>query len=177
MSASEISRKDVDEILRLIESAEHVAEFRIKYGDVEINVSRLGEFGGAPLGNATSSASTPIIQGALSMPSAASESRPGATATAMPQTPAGGAAAVDAGLAVVRAPMVGTFYRAPSPGANPFVEIGSRVQVDTVVGIIEVMKLMNSLPAGVSGTVQQILVSDSQPVGFGDPLIVIKPDA
>lgn len=73
--------------------------------------------------------------------------------------------------------MVGTFYRAAAPGAAPFVEVGSRVQPDTVVGIIEVMKLMNSLAAGAAGTVQRILVSDSQPVGFGDVLIVIDPDA
>ncbi len=175
MSASELSRKDVDEILRLVESAEHVTEFRMRYGDMEINVSRLPTTVGAGAGSAAFVPST-VMQGAFSPPTASNEVRLGEMTGSRPEAPSG-VATFDAGLTVIRAPMVGTFYRAPSPGAKPFVDIGSRVQADTIVGIIEVMKLMNSLPAGVAGTVQQILVSDSQPVGFGEQLIVIKPDA
>ena len=72
--------------------------------------------------------------------------------------------------------MVGTFYRAPSPGAAPFIEIGDRVQPDTVVCIIEVMKLMNTIHAEAAGTVREIRVENSQPVEFGQVLIVIEPD-
>lgn len=66
------------------------------------------------------------------------------------------------GLRSVHAPLLGTFYRAPRPGAPPFVEVGSHVDADTVVGIIETMKLMNSVCAGVRGTVAEILIADAQ---------------
>ena len=70
--------------------------------------------------------------------------------------------------------MVGTFYRAPEPGAKPFVDVGQKVTPETTVCIIEVMKLMNSVTAGVRGTVLQILVGDSQPVELGQALVVIE---
>jgi acetyl-CoA carboxylase biotin carboxyl carrier protein len=71
--------------------------------------------------------------------------------------------------------MVGTFYRAPQPGAPPFVEPGQSVDRDTVVCIIEVMKLMNSIPANARGTVTRILVDDAAAVEAGQPLIVLAP--
>jgi len=73
--------------------------------------------------------------------------------------------------------MVGTFYRAPEPGAPPFVEVGQQVEPDTVVCIIEVMKLMNSIPAGTRGTVLHILVAEAAPVEAGQALIVLQPAA
>ena len=73
--------------------------------------------------------------------------------------------------------MVGTFYRAPEPGAKPFVEVGQSVEPGAIVCIVEVMKLMNSVAAGVHGTVLQVLVSDAAPVQAGQPLIVLQPDA
>lgn len=75
----------------------------------------------------------------------------------------------------VKSPMVGTFYRAPEPGAHPFVEVGSRVTADSIVGIVEVMKLMNSIPAGQAGVVTHILVNDGEPVEYGEALVVIEP--
>ncbi len=75
----------------------------------------------------------------------------------------------------MRSPTVGTFYRAPLPGAEPFVQPGQRVEADTIVCIIEVMKLMNSIPAGCAGTVTHVLVGDAEPVEYGQPLIVIDP--
>jgi acetyl-CoA carboxylase biotin carboxyl carrier protein len=81
------------------------------------------------------------------------------------------------GSIVIRAPMIGTFYRAPEPAARPFVEIGQSVDVDTIVCIIEVMKLMNSISAETRGTVVQILVADGAPVETGQPLIVLRPEA
>jgi acetyl-CoA carboxylase biotin carboxyl carrier protein len=71
--------------------------------------------------------------------------------------------------------MVGTFYRAPQPGAPPFVEVGHAVTPDAVVCIIEVMKLLNSIPAGAEGTVTHILVEDAAAVETGQPLIVLEP--
>jgi acetyl-CoA carboxylase biotin carboxyl carrier protein len=81
------------------------------------------------------------------------------------------------GTALVRAPMVGTFYRAPAPGAPPFVEPGSRVSPDSIVCIIEVMKLLNSISAGVAGVVTHVLVDNAEPVEYGQPLIAIEPAA
>jgi acetyl-CoA carboxylase biotin carboxyl carrier protein len=79
-----------------------------------------------------------------------------------PDPPAAGPPAVRDGLFEVRAQLLGTFYRAPRPGAAPFVEVGSVVGEDTVVGIIETMKLMNSVPAGVVGTVVEICVANAE---------------
>ena len=74
----------------------------------------------------------------------------------------------------VKSPMVGTAYRAPEPGAAPFVEIGSRVSQGQTLLIIEAMKTMNHIPAPRSGTVTQLFVENGQPVEFGEPLVIIE---
>lgn len=75
----------------------------------------------------------------------------------------------------IKAPMVGTFYRAPSPGAKPFVEIGDVIKSGDVVCIIEAMKLMNEIKAEVGGKVSKILVENGEPIEFGQPLLIIEP--
>ena len=92
---------------------------------------------------------------------------------------AGGAARVedeDGELVVVRAPLPGTFYRAPRPGAAPFVEVGSHVGADTVIGIVETMKLMNSVPAGVAGVVAEFCVANAEFAAQGAALLRIRAD-
>ena len=74
----------------------------------------------------------------------------------------------------VNSPMVGTFYRAPSPGAKPFVDVGSRVKAGDTVCIIEAMKLLNEIEAETDGVIREILVENGQPVEFGQPLFVIS---
>jgi acetyl-CoA carboxylase biotin carboxyl carrier protein len=76
----------------------------------------------------------------------------------------------------VRAPLPGKFYRAPRPGAAPFVQVGSRVDRDTVVGIVETMKLMNSVTAGVDGTVAEICLENAEFVANGATLLRIRAD-
>lgn len=83
-------------------------------------------------------------------------------------------APADPGLHPVTSPLLGTFYRAPKPGAPPFVEVGSVVDEDTVVAIIEVMKLMNTVRAGVRGTVTEILVGDGMLVEYEQPLVHVR---
>src|SRR5262245_30219272 len=78
-------------------------------------------------------------------------------------------------LHIVAAPMLGTFYRAEAPGAPPFVDEGHRVEPDTVVCLIEVMKMMNSIPAGVAGTVVEVCAENAQPVEYGTPLFRVRP--
>lgn len=90
---------------------------------------------------------------------------------------AGGQAGdAEVGLVAVRAPLPGTFYRAPRPGAAPFVEVGSRVNADTVIGIVETMKLMNSVSAGVAGAVAQICVANAEFAAQGATLLLIRAD-
>ncbi len=96
-------------------------------------------------------------------------------AEAAPGTPLPGAEERD-GLRAVRAPLPGTFYRAPMPGAPPFVDVGSRVEPDTVVGIVETMKLMNSVAAGVSGTVAEILLANAEFTERDTALMWIRED-
>jgi acetyl-CoA carboxylase biotin carboxyl carrier protein len=80
----------------------------------------------------------------------------------------------DAALDEIVAPMVGTFYRALTPDADPFVNVGDRVEVGEVLCIIEAMKLMNEIEADRSGVIKRILVQDSQPVEFGQPLFLVE---
>jgi acetyl-CoA carboxylase biotin carboxyl carrier protein len=77
---------------------------------------------------------------------------------------------------VVSAPMLGTFYRAEAPGAAPFVDVGARVEPDTVVCLIEVMKMMNSIPAGVSGTIAEVVAQNGELVEYGEALFRVEPD-
>ena len=79
------------------------------------------------------------------------------------------------GLLEIPSPLLGIFHHAPKPGAPPFVEIGSKVDQETVVGIIEVMKLMNSVRAGVKGEVLEILVENGSAVEYGEPLMRVRP--
>jgi acetyl-CoA carboxylase biotin carboxyl carrier protein len=79
--------------------------------------------------------------------------------------------------AAIEAPMLGVFYRAESPNDPPFVQEGDRVEADTVVCLIEVMKLMNHIPAGVAGTVVEVLADNAALVEFGQPLFRVAPDA
>jgi len=115
----------------------------------------------------------------LPAPAAPARPRPAAPepARAAPAPSARVAVTVPQGVVAVRAPMVGTFYRAPAPGAPPFVEVGSVVKETDTVGILEVMKLMNSIAAGVRGRVVRVCVENATLVEFGQPLILIAPDA
>ncbi len=92
----------------------------------------------------------------------------------VPALPAAQAASPDPGLQDLPAPLLGTFYRAPKPGAPPFVEVGSPVDADTIVGIIEVMKLMNTVRAGIRGTVAEILVADGVLAEYGETLMRVR---
>jgi len=102
-----------------------------------------------------------------------------APAPAAMGAPAGGSAVGDdgnlpPGVQVVESPMVGTFYRSSSPDTDPFVEVGSKIDDESVVCIVEAMKVMNEIKAELRGTIQEILVSDGEPVEFGQPLFLVS---
>jgi acetyl-CoA carboxylase biotin carboxyl carrier protein len=81
------------------------------------------------------------------------------------------------GLVTIESPMLGTFYRAEAPGATPFVEVGAQVEPETVVGIIEVMKMMNSVHAGVAGTIVEVCAENAEPVEYGAALFRVEAHA
>ena len=96
-------------------------------------------------------------------------------AAAAPAPVADAAPAADEGLVEITSPMVGTFYAAPSPDADVFVQAGAEVTVDSVVCIVEAMKVMNEIKADVKGTIKKVLVDNASPVQFGQPLFLVDP--
>lgn len=108
---------------------------------------------------------------AVSTPAPPSSSAASSTTSAMAATPAPDK---DADLQIITSPIVGTFYRAASPTSDPFVKPGSSIEADTVVCIIEAMKLMNEIPAEISGTIEKVFVENAQPVEYGQPLFGVR---
>lgn len=155
------SYQDLLQIVDLIKTSSRFSEFHIKVGEMELDIRRA----------ASAAAATPPP--ATAAPPASLDAGQASAVLAEPHR--GSALAYPAGSLLVKSPMVGSFYRAPEPGARPFVEVGSAVGPDTVVGIVEVMKLMNSIPAAHHGVVTHILVGDGEPVQYGQVLIVVEP--
>ena len=155
MSAAEKSGDlyNVKKLRRLIElMKEHdLSEIDLKEADHHVRIKRGGEF------IATHSAPVPQAAG-----------RPAAAAAVPPP-------AADAGMLVIKSPMVGTFYKASGPDSAPFAKVGDRIGPEKTVCIIEAMKVFNEIPAGVSGQIVAILVENGAPVEFGQPLIKVDP--
>jgi len=159
-----LSDDDVREILRIIDESQ-LDELRIDMPGFQLHVRR----GGAPL-PAAEPPRAPEPPPAPRDAGARAEPRPAAPATPPAHVGANGAATIDA-------PMLGTFYRASAPGEQPFVDVGAKVGPDTVVCLIEVMKMMNSITAGVAGTVVEVCAENAQLVEYGEPLFRVQPDA
>ncbi|HZB31642.1 MAG TPA: biotin/lipoyl-containing protein [Streptosporangiaceae bacterium] len=158
---------DVRDILRLLDSLPY-AELRLETDSFRLWLRRTGD---GEWTRATQVLSPPAEVGpAAAAEPAAAPAPPAAADTADRAGPA------REGLLEVRAPLLGTFYRAPRPGAEPFVEVGSAVVEDTVVGIIETMKLMNSVPAGVRGTVVEICVANVEFAERDAVLMLVVPE-
>jgi acetyl-CoA carboxylase biotin carboxyl carrier protein len=153
---------DVREILRLIDESD-LDELRIETAEFRLHVVR-GEAAVPP-----PEAAVPPPEAAVPPPEAAAPAQ-SAPARAERAAPAGNGASA----ATIVAPMPGTFYRSEGPGMAPFVEVGAQVEPDTVVCIIEIMKMMNSVPAGVSGTIVEVCAEDAQLVGDGEPLFRVR---
>jgi acetyl-CoA carboxylase biotin carboxyl carrier protein len=168
LSNTAFSYQDLLQIVDLIKTSAQFNEFHLKVGDIELDIRR-GEPAArpAPAAHAAPAPATRIPT------SATPAAPPPPAAVAEPHRSA--ALAYPAGSVLVKSPMVGTFYRSPEPGAHPFVEVGARVTAESIVGIVEVMKLMNSIPAGQAGVVIHLLVADGEPVEYGQVLLVIEP--
>jgi len=174
--------KELKAIVDWVNLTEDVRELSIRYGDVELFVSR-NRNSSAPAAPAAAPAlaAAPAPVAALPAPAPAPAAAPALEPAASASAPAAPAPASSDGLAadevIVKAPMVGTFYAAPKPGDPPFVEVGRRVEPGTVLCIVEVMKLMNNIEATETGVVTRILVENNQTVEYGQPMMVIKRDA
>ena len=153
---------DIRKVKKLIELLEEsgIAEIEIREGEETVRISRYGQAG------------APMMMQAPMMQHAPAPAAPAPIIPAPAAAPAA-APAVPAGH-TVDSPMVGTFYRAASPGAKSFVEVGQRVNVGDTLCIIEAMKMLNQIEADKAGTVAAILVENGQPVEFGQPLLVIE---
>ena len=151
--------KDIKAIIDLMKK-NSVTEFELEKQDFKIRLKR-GSNGGAPvayddapaLAYATPSAAVPAPSAAPAVPA-----------------PAPASSEVE-----IKSPMIGTFYRAPSPESAPYVEVGTEVSPETVVCIIEAMKVMNEIKAEAKGVITQVLVENAKPVEFGQPLFKIRP--
>jgi acetyl-CoA carboxylase biotin carboxyl carrier protein len=148
--------EDVQDIVSLLDSLGH-DEFELRTSELHVTVRRAGRDGWTQESHV------------LSAPNVVATDMVGAdNAMVDPVRP---------GLTGIRAPLPGTFYRAPKPGADPYVEVGSRVEEDTVVGLLETMKLFTSVHANVRGEVVEFLIDDAEPADQDGILILVRPDA
>jgi len=150
---------DISQIRKLIRllQASDVTEIEVTEGDQTVRISRREHVVAAPQVQAV--AASPVAAPAQAMPAA----------TPIP------AAAEDQGEHIVKSPMVGTFYRSPSPEADAFVTEGAKVKKGDILCIIEAMKLMNEIEAEYDGVVEEILVDNASPLEYGQPMFVIAP--
>ena len=149
-----LTDEDVAEILRIIDATD-VDELRLERDGLSLYVARNG------------------VEASVAPPAPAAPAERQAPA---PEPPAPATPPPD-GLTTIDSPMLGTFYRADAPGRPPFVEVGSTVEPGTVVAIIEVMKMMNSIEAGVAGTIEEVCAANAELVEQGQPLFGVRPRA
>ncbi len=162
----ELSADDVRDILQLLDGLPY-RELTLETASFRLSLRRTADGGWT---QATEVLAEPTGSAVLAEPTGSAG--PG---HAPPATEEPAAEPAAAGLIDVRAPLLGTFYRAPRPGAPPFVIVGSEVEPDSVVCIIETMKLMNSVTSGVAGTVAEILAENAQFAGQGAVLMRVRP--
>jgi acetyl-CoA carboxylase biotin carboxyl carrier protein len=153
--------KDLRELIEFLKQYQ-VAEFDLDRGDIKIRLK---------FTQAVPSPGIADLARLASVPAAAMATVPPAAETAAPEPPAD----PDAGLHIVKSPIVGTFYGSPSPGAAPFVSPGDRVEKGQVICIVEAMKLMNEIESDAAGEIVKCYISNGQPIEFGQPLFSIRP--
>jgi acetyl-CoA carboxylase biotin carboxyl carrier protein len=150
-----LTAADVAEIMRLVEQSKF-DELSLEIDGIKMTLRRGG-------------ASGEIVR-------SVTQSEPKVAPVARAAAPSAAAGLGDANLTDITSPMLGTFYRAPKPGSAPFVDVGSAVDEDSVIAIIEVMKLMNTVRAGAKGVITQILPADETLVEFGEVLMRMRKD-
>ena len=178
--------EDVEKLLAIIDDS-HFTEINLQVGDVQLFARKGGGESDRPTANGASEwspdAATEAGAAVLPAPEAAEPVTPTAPALNPPApdaagtTPSGPAAASEDEGLLVRAPMLGVFYRAPAPGSEPFAVEGQEVSAHDTLASIEVMKLFSSIPAGIDGTLVRFLVENGALVEYNQPLAVVRPHA
>lgn len=153
---------EIKELIKMVDDSS-IQELEIKNENSKLFIRKPGK-------SETVYVSTPAVQQQPLIASQPASQAPQEAAASTPAQPD------SANLHTIVSPMVGTFYKAPSPDASPYVQVGSKVQEDTIVCIVEAMKLMNEITAEVSGEVVEVLVENGQLVEFGQPLFKVKPN-
>lgn len=178
---------ELKSLLDWVNQSGDIEELSIKYGDIELALSKtpggLSHLKAAPApaapapAPAAPAAPAPAPEAPqAAAPAPAPAEAPAQEAAAPAQEPKADTAAAGSGNGVeVKSPMVGTFYASPKPGADPFVKVGDTVEVGQVLGIVEVMKLMNNIEAKTAGTVTEILAENEDAVEHGQTLMIIEP--
>jgi acetyl-CoA carboxylase biotin carboxyl carrier protein len=159
-----LTAADVAEIMRLVEQS-GFDSLTLEMDGIKLSLRRGGAVEGAVESSRDAKASETAVSSSQPQPQPQPPALP--VATVAP-------AVADPNLHEVTAPLLGTFYRSPKPGAPPFVEVGAHVEEDTIVAIIEVMKLMNTVRAGVRGAVTEILVADGALAEYGETLLRVR---
>jgi acetyl-CoA carboxylase biotin carboxyl carrier protein len=163
-----MNQKELRELIEFLVEKD-IAEFEMERGDLKLHIKR-GAVAAPVIASPMGAHAVPVAPIAAS---SVAPPPPAAPATSSATAPAA-AAADDADLHILKSPMVGTFYEAPSPGAPPFVAVGDPVKEGQVLCIIEAMKLMNEIEADASGVIAKILVGNGSPVEYGMPLFSIR---
>ena len=163
-----MNQKELKELIEFLIEKD-IAEFELERGDVKVRIKRAGEH------TIVHSHGEPRFYAMPPAPGAAPElgAVPVVVAAAAPAPPA--APAPEEGLHMVKSPIVGTFYEAPSPGAPPFVKPGDSVEVGQVLCIVEAMKLLNEIESDIAGEIVKKLAVNGQPIEYGQELFVIRP--
>lgn len=162
-----MNQKELKELIEFLKQQD-IAEFELERGDVKVRIKRALPVSPASPDTRSVTFSVPSIP--VSEPAPA----PAATPPSSPPK-AAPEPAPEEHLHTVRSPIVGTFYEAPSPGAPPFVKLGDNVDVGQVLCIVEAMKLMNEIESDAAGEIVKKLVTNGQPVEYGQELFVIRP--
>jgi acetyl-CoA carboxylase biotin carboxyl carrier protein len=166
-----VNMEELRELIGLLRE-NGLAELELEREDFRVRLRREGVNAS---GDNLQSAGVPAsVAAPVPNPSTAQAVNSSTSATAHPGAQAATAASQDQDLHIISSPIVGTFYRSPSPTAEPFVKIGSNVEPESVVCIIEAMKLMNEIQSETTGEVVKIYVENGQPVEYGQPLFGIK---
>jgi acetyl-CoA carboxylase biotin carboxyl carrier protein len=159
-----MNQKELRELIEFLKQQD-IAEFELERGDVKVRIKRSLPTSSAPDAHFVAVPTAPMPIAPLTMPAAP-------IPTAKETTPP---PAVEENLHVVHSPIVGTFYESPSPGSPPFVKVGDAVEAGQVLCIVEAMKLMNEIEADISGELMKKLVTNGQPIEYGQDLFVIRP--
>ena len=165
--AASVNMEELRELIGLLRE-NGLAELELENEGIRVRLRRDSVPGSSYVADA------PPQHGPAPAPAAPAPAPPPPAGPAHPGTQASTAASQDQDLHIIPSPIVGTFYRSPSPSADPFVKIGSNVEPESVVCIIEAMKLMNEIQAEASGEVVKIYVENGQPVEYGQPLFGIR---